>query len=65
MSFKNGDKVVRVNKSTKPKIWTIDSKSDVFRNSFVCSADGELLNHFHEKELRYAELDEIKDGKRL
>lgn len=65
MSFKNGDKVVRIKKSTKPKIWTIDSKSDVFHNNFVCNADGELLNHFHENELRHAEPEEIKAGKRL
>lgn len=65
MSFKNGDKVVRIKKSTKPKIWTIYSKSNVFHDNFVCDADGELLNHFHKNELRHATHEEIKAGRRL
>lgn len=65
MSFKTGDKVVRTNERTKPIIWTIDGKSNVFHDSFACDASGEMIIHFERKELRYATSKEIKVGHRL
>lgn len=57
--------VVRINKSTKPKLWRIIGKSDVFKNSFICDAKDELLNHFDCRELRLATDAEIEAGHRL
>lgn len=56
--------VVRLNKSTKPKLWKIIGKSNVFKNSFVCDAKDELLNHFDCRELRLATNKEIAQGYR-
>lgn len=57
--------VVRINKSTKPKLWKIVGKSNVFKNNFVCDAKDELLNHFHCSDLRLATNEEIQAGRRL
>ena len=63
--FNIGDKVVRINKRTKPKVWNVVGFSNVFRDSAACSADDELLNHFSFDELRHAEQEEINANKRL
>lgn len=57
--------VVRKSKRTKPKLWKIVGKSNVFENSFICKAEGELLNHFDCAELRLANNREIGAGHRL
>ena len=57
--------VVRKSKRTKPKLWKIIGKSDVFKNSFICKAEGELLNHFDCNELRLANNREIGIRHRL
>lgn len=57
--------VVRKNKRTKPKLWKIVGKSDVFKDSFICEAEGELLNHFDAGELRLASNIEIQTGRRI
>lgn len=62
---KGGLIVVRLNKSTKPKLWKIVGKSNVFKHSFVCDAKDELLNHFDCNELRLATNEEIAAGHRL
>ncbi|RSC23227.1 MULTISPECIES: hypothetical protein [Acinetobacter] len=63
--LKIGDKVVRVNKSTKPKLWEILSESNVFMNNFVCHCKDELLQHFHKSELRLASSEEIQASQRI
>lgn len=57
--------VVRKSKRTKPKLWKIVGKSDVFKNSFICKSEDELLNHFNCAELRLANNREIGAGHRL
>lgn len=57
--------VVRKNKRTKPKLWKIIGKSNVFKNSFVCSTDDELLHHFNESEIRLANNREIDAKQRM
>jgi len=57
--------VVRKNRNTKPKLWKTVGKSDVFKDSFICNAEDELLNHFPCGELRLANNSEIGAGRRL
>lgn len=57
--------VVRKNKKTKPKLWKIVGKSNVFKDSFICEAEGEPLNHFNTGELRLASNIEIQTGRRI
>lgn len=59
------DKVVRLNKKTKPLIWTVVGDSNVFKNSFVCDHEEMMIHHFHVNELRLATPQEIKAGHRL
>lgn len=60
-----GDKVVRLNRKTKNKIWKVVGISNVFAGSYVCESDDELLNHFHAKELRKPTIMEIQNNRRI
>ena len=63
--FNIHDVVVRRKKSTKPFLWKIRGVGQLFKNSWVCHSDSELLHHLKEGELRHATPEEIKAGKRL
>ena len=63
--YEAGDKVVRTHSRSKPKIWAVEGVSNVFLKHYVCDADGELLEHFSEYEIRHATDEEIEAGKRL
>ncbi|MFA3296587.1 hypothetical protein [Acinetobacter baumannii] len=63
--LKIGDKVVRISKSTKPKLWEIISISNVFADNFVCGCVDELIHHFDKSELRLATPQEIQSSQRI
>ena len=60
-----GDRVVRINKRTNPKVWNVVGFSRVFGDTAVCSAEDEQINHFSFDELRHASQEEINQNKRL
>lgn len=63
--MKIGDNVVRINKSTKPIVWKIIGESNIFKDSFVCDNENELLHHFHKDEIRCLTDEELVQNKRL
>lgn len=63
-AIKGNTFVVRTRKNTKPILWRVVGISDVFSDSLILDADGELLNHIKRKELRLANDAETQDKKR-